>query len=44
MTEFKETDAVFLQRLTSLLNSEERTKTKDAEDAEKFYEALKWQH
>ena len=43
MTEFKETDAVFLQRLTSLLNSEERTKTKDAEDAEKFYEALKWQ-
>lgn len=43
MTEFKESDAVFLQRLTSLLNSEVRTKTKDAEDAEEFNEALKWQ-
>ncbi len=43
MTEFKETDTIFLQRLTSLLNSEVRTKTKEAADAEKFCEALKWQ-
>lgn len=43
MKEFKESDAVFLQRLTSLLNSEVRTKTKDAENAEEFSDALKWQ-
>lgn len=43
MPELKETDAVFLQRLTSLLNSEVRTKSKEAVDAEEFYEALKWQ-
>lgn len=43
MTEFKESDAVFLQRLTSLLNSEVRAKSKDAVEAEEFYEALKWQ-
>lgn len=40
---FKETDAVFLQRLTSLLNSEVRTKSKEATDAEEFCETLKWQ-
>lgn len=39
----KETDSVFLSRLTSLLNSEVRTKSKEATDAEKFCEALKWQ-
>lgn len=43
MPEFKESDAVFLQRLTSLLNSEVRAKSKDAVEAEEFYEALKWQ-
>lgn len=43
MAEFKESDAVFFQRLTSLLNSEVRTKSKEAVDAEKFYERLKWQ-
>lgn len=43
MTGFKETDTIFLQRLISLLNSEVRTKTKEEADAEKFYEALKWQ-
>ena len=43
MPEFKESDAVFLQRLTSLLNSEVRPKSKDAVEAEEFYEALKWQ-
>lgn len=43
MVTFKESDAVFLQRLTSLLNSEVRAKSKDAADAEEFYEVLKWQ-
>ena len=43
MTDFKESNAAFLQRLTSLLNSEVRTKSKEAVDAEEFYEALKWQ-
>lgn len=38
-----ETDAVFLSRLTSLLNSEVRTKSKEDADAEKFCETLKWQ-
>ena len=43
MAEFKESDAVFLQRLTSLLNSEVRIKSKEAADAEEFCDALKWQ-
>lgn len=43
MTEFKETDTIFLQRLTSLLNSEVRTKTKEEAEAEEFCEALRWQ-
>lgn len=43
MAKIIEQDADFLQRLTSLLNSEVRTKTKDDLESEEFCEALKWQ-
>lgn len=38
-----EKDAVFLNRLVSLLNSDVRIKTKEAIDAEESCEALKWE-
>lgn len=43
MAKIIEQDADFLQRLTSLLNSEVRTKTKEDVESEEFCEVLKWQ-
>lgn len=43
MATIGEKDALFLNRLISLLNSEVRAKTKEESDAEDFCDAVKWQ-
>lgn len=43
MTDFNEKDAIFLNRLISLLNGEVKIKSNADIDAEESYEALKWQ-
>lgn len=43
MNNIKESDTIFLQKLTSLLNSEVKIKSKEETESEGACEALKWQ-